>query len=185
MASGRRGHDDRLLDALGEIDPQPFEGTMWRVVRAGRLVVDGSRGSGRWNPASLSVLYGAQEADGALAEMHFHLNRGQPVFPSRIEHDLFELRVKMTGSLVLADMSMLVKLGVASEEFNQMLYGRTQEIADAAFFMGYDGIIAPSARWKCQNIILFLDKIDLDDVEEVRSERIDWSAWRTKNVSSA
>jgi RES domain-containing protein len=182
MTPGRRGHDDRLLDALGEIDPQPFEGMMWRVVRAGRSALDGSRGSGRWNPASLSVLYGAQKPDGALAEIHFHMSRGQPVFPSRIKHVLFELRIKMARSLALADMDALARLGVVPEQYDQMLYSRTQEIADAAFFMGYDGIIAPSARWECQNIILFLDSIDLDDVEEISSSQIDWNTWRTKNV---
>lgn len=157
---------------------------MWRVVRVGRSVLDGSRGSGRWNPASLSVLYGAQEADGAVAEMHFHLNRGQSVFPSRMQHDLFELRIAMNSSLILADMDALARLGVVPERYGEMLYARTQEIADAAVFMGYDGIIAPSARWTCQNIVLFLDKIALDDIEEVSSSRIDWRAWRGKNANN-
>lgn len=184
MTLGRRGHDDRLLDALGEINPQPFKGTMWRVVRVGRSVFDGSRGSGRWNPASISVLYGAQVADGAVAEMHFHLNRGQSVFPSRMQHDLFELRIAINNSLILADMDALARLGVVPERYGEMLYDRTQEIADAALFMGYNGIIAPSARWTCQNIILFLDKIDLDDIEEVSSSRIDWKEWRGKNANN-
>ena len=104
------------------------------------------------------------------------------MFPSRIKHVLFELRIKMARSLALADMDALARLGVVPEQYDQMLYSRTQEIADAAFFMGYDGIIAPSARWECQNIILFLDSIDLDDVEEISSSQIDWNTWRTKNV---
>jgi RES domain-containing protein len=184
MAAGRRGHDDRLLDALGEIDPVPFVGTMWRVVRDGRSVLDGSRGSGRWNPASLSVLYGAQEADGAVAEMHFHLNRGQSVFPSRMRHILYELRIRMSGSLVLADMDALARLGVVPSRYGEILYDRTQQIAAAADFMGYDGIIAPSARWACQNIVLFIDKSALDDIEEVGSSRIDWKSWRTKHAGN-
>jgi len=184
MAAGRRGHDDRLLDALGEIDPQPFVGTMWRVVRAGRSVLDGSRGSGRWNPASLSVLYGAQEADGAIAEMHFHLNRGQSVFPSRMQHVLYELRIRTTGSLVLADMDALSRLGVVPARYGEILYDRTQEIADAAVFMGYDGILAPSARWACQNIILFLDKIHVDDIQEVASAPVNWNEWRVINAGN-
>jgi RES domain-containing protein len=182
MAAGRRRHDDRLLDALAEFDPEPFSGTMWRVVRAGRPPLDGSRGSGRWNPASLSVLYGAQEADGAMAEMHFHLSRGQSVFPSRMRHLLFELRIRTTGSLVLANMDTLARLGVVPARYGEILYDRTQEIADAAFFIGYDGIIAPSARWACQNIILFLDRIALDDIEEVGSSPIDWNTWRARNI---
>ena len=158
---------------------------MWRVVRVGRSVLDGSRGAGRWNPASLTVLYGAQEADGAVAEMHYHLNRGQSVFPSRMQHDLFELRIETKETLVLADMDALVRLGVDPARYGEMLYDRSQEIADAAAFMGFDGIIAPSARWQCQNIVLFLDAINLDDIEEVGSDRIDWRAWRAKNVGGA
>jgi RES domain-containing protein len=185
VASGRRRHDDRLLDALGEIDPEPFVGTMWRVVRAGRPVPDGSRGSGRWNPTSLSVLYGSQEADGAIAEMHFHLSRGQSVFPSRMRHDLYELKIRTTETLVLADMDALSRLGVVPARYGEILYDRTQEIADAAFFMGFDGIIAPSARWACQNIVLFLDRIALGDIEEVSANPISWSEWRMKQAKGA
>ena len=79
MTVGRRAHDDRLLDALGEIEGQAFSGRMWRVVREGRSVLDGSRGAGRWNPNHLSVLYGTTESDGAIAEIHFHLSQGQSV----------------------------------------------------------------------------------------------------------
>jgi RES domain-containing protein len=185
VASGRRRHDDRLLDALGEIDPEPFVGTMWRVVRAGRPVLDGSRGSGRWNPTSLSVLYGSQEADGAMAEMHFHLSRGQSVFPSRMRHELYELNIKTTETLVFADMDALSRLGVVPARYGEILYDRTQEIADAAFFMGFDGIIAPSARWACQNIVLFLDRIALGDIEEVSANPISWSEWRMKQAKGA
>jgi RES domain-containing protein len=183
MVGGRRALDDRLLDALGEIEGQPFQGPMWRVVRSGRSVLDGSRGAGRWNPATLSVLYGAQEADGALAEMHYHLTRGQSVFPSRMQHNLFELRIKTKQTLILADMDQLTRLGIEERRCREMLYDRTREIAAAAAFMGFDGIIAPSARWACQNIVLFLDALDLDDIEEVGSEPIDWNAWRAKHVS--
>lgn len=182
MVGERRALDDRLLDALGEIEGQPFQGTMWRVVRLGRSALDGSRGAGRWNPATMSVLYGAEEADGAIAEMHYHLNRGQSVFPSRMQHSLFELRIETKRTLILADMQQLARLGIEERRYREMLYGRTQEVGAAAAFMGFDGIIAPSARWKCQNIVLFLDAFDLDDIEEVGSERIDWNAWRTKHA---
>src|SRR6476620_2492379 len=117
-----------------------------------------------------------------MAEMHFHLNRGQSVFPSRMRHHLFELRIETSGSLVLADMDALSRLGVVPARYAEILYDRTQEIADAAFFMGYDGIIAPSSRWACQNLVLFLDKINIDDIEQVSSAPIDWNDWRARNV---
>ncbi|MEL6208198.1 MAG: RES family NAD+ phosphorylase [Pseudomonadota bacterium] len=185
MTDERRSRDDRLLDALEQIEGVPYAGPMWRVVRTGRDVLDGSRSAGRWNPASLSVLYGAQEPDGALAEIHFHLTRGQPVFPSRMQHELHELRVKTGDTLVFADLDALAMLGVEAKRYQEMVYFRTQEIADAAYFLGFDGIIAPSARWTCQNIVLFVShpKIDLDEIESVRSTPIDWDEWRARHRS--
>ncbi|WP_294100980.1 RES family NAD+ phosphorylase [Sphingomonas sp.] len=178
----RRALDDRLLDLVGAIEGQSFDGTMWRVVRQGRDVLDGSRGSGRWNTADMSVLYGAAERDGALAEINFHLSRGQSVFPSRMRHDVFELAVKARQTLVLADMAQLKALGVEDSRYREMLYDRTQEIGAAAAFLGFDGLIVPSARWACQNIVLFLDAINLEEVRTVSSEPVDWQTWRRANV---
>ena len=154
---------------------------MWRVVRTGRDALDGSRGSGRWNTAEMSVLYGAADADGAISEIHFHLSRGQSVFPSRMTHDLFELTIKASQTLVLADMEQLRRLGIEDSRYRELLYGRTQEIAAAAAFLGFDGLIAPSARWDCQNIVLFLDVIDLEEVRPVSVQPVDWKKWRSKN----
>jgi RES domain-containing protein len=170
--------DDRLLDLIGAIEGQPFDGPMWRVVRTGRDVFDGSRGSGRWNMSDMSVLYGAAERNGAISEIHFHLNRGQSVFPSRMRHDVYELAIRTRQTLVLADMAQLKRLGVDEGRYRELLYDRTQQIGAAAAFLGFDGLIVPSARWECQNIILFLDAVDLNDLRQVSVEPIDWAAWR-------
>ncbi|MHA1523779.1 MAG: RES family NAD+ phosphorylase [Alphaproteobacteria bacterium] len=181
MAPERRAHDDRLLDALGEIEGRAFSGKMWRVVREGRSGLDGSHGAGRWNPADLSVLYGTSEPDGAIAEINYHLTQGQPVFPSRMRHVLHELQVASQNTLVLADMAALVHLGVEQARYKEMLYGRTAKIADAAAFMGFDGVIAPCARWTAQTIVLFLDGFDMSNIEPVSQTPIDWTAWRERN----
>lgn len=177
----RRPLDDRLLDALGEIEGTSYEGAFWRVVRKGRDVFDGSRGSGRWNSAEMSVLYGTNKPNGALAEIHFHISRGQPIFPSRIAHELHHLEINTAQTLRLADMDLLESLGVEASRYQELLYGRTQEIASAAQFMGFDGLIAPSARWNCETIVLFLDAIDLDEVEIVSRQDVDWDEWRKQN----
>jgi hypothetical protein len=62
-----------------------------------------------------------------------------------------------------------------------LLYDRTQEIAAAASFLGFDGLIAPSARWECQNIVLFLDAIGLEGIRTISSAPVDWKAWRQGN----
>lgn len=129
----------------------------------------------------MSVLYGAAERDGAIAEINFHLSRGQSVFPSRMRHDLFELVVKAQQTLVLADLDQLKQLGVDDVRYREMLYTRTQEIGAAAAFLGFDGLIVPSARWNCQNVILFLDAINLEEIETVSVQPVDWNAWRRSN----
>lgn len=180
-----RGHDDRLLDALEAIDGVPFSGTIWRVVREGRAALDGSRGAGRWNPATLSVLYGSDKADGAIAEIHFHIGLGQPVFPSRIAHTLHELAAKTRNTLFFADLEALTTLGVDARRYREPLYDRTRDIAAAAAFMGFDGLIAPSARWHCRTIVLFLDAIDPDEIVEIveiGAAPIDWPTWRATHV---
>ena len=181
MAGGRRAHDDRLLDALAKLEGQAYSGKMWRVAREGRSVLDGSRGAGRWNPNHLSVLYGSTVADGAIAETHFHLSRGQSIFPSRMRHVLHELQVRIDEALIFADLAQLEGLGVDRLRYRDMLYGRTREIADAAAFLGFNGLIAPSARWPCETIVLFLDAISLDDIEPVTEVPIDWMAWRDRH----
>lgn len=177
----RRALDDRLLDLVGEIEGRPFDSAIWRVVHTGRDVLDGSRGSGRWNTSDMSVLYGAADPDGAIAEIHFHLNRGQSVFPSRMSHDLFELEVKAQRTLQLADMDQLRRLGVEDSRYRELLYTRTQEIAAAAAFLGFDGLTAPSARWECQNVVLFLDAIDLEQIRTISVKPIVWKDWRQAN----
>jgi RES domain-containing protein len=181
MADGRRAHDDRLLDALGSIEGQAYSGRMWRVVREGRSVQDGSRGAGRWNPSHLSVLYGSAEADGAVAEMRYHLSQGQSVFPSRMRHALHELQVSTENTLMLADLGQLSALGVDEQRYRDMLYGRTQEISDAAAFLGFDGLMAPSARWSCETIILFLDTFNLEDIQSLSVSPIDWAEWPARH----
>jgi hypothetical protein len=42
-------------------------------------------------------------------------------------------------------------------------------------------MIVPSARWKCQNIILFLDAINLEEIRTLSVQQVDWKSWRQSN----
>lgn len=122
------------------------------------------------------MLYTSLEADGALAEFYFHLAR-QPVFPS-IEFVLDELTVKTRTTLRFADLSELAPLGIDPALYSGLLYDRTQEVGDAAAFLGIDGIIAPSARSSALNLVLFTDHLRPADLEVVTEQTIDWDDWR-------
>ena len=59
---------------------------------------------------------------------------------------------------------------------------RTQEIGAAVEFLDCDGLIAPSARWGCDNLMLFPERMGTDaTLQRVRSETIDWIAWGNDN----
>lgn len=173
----RRARDIELLDALDAHQGVAFEGDVWRIVRAGRDVLEGSASRARWDPGAFDVLYTSFDREGALEEIHYHLNR-QPVFPSKVQSILHRITVRTSRTLKFADLSALAVLGVQPDQYGDIVYDRTQEIGDAAFFLGFDGIIAPSARWPCQNLILFLDRLEVEDLSVASSEPIDWSQWR-------
>ena len=176
MADGRKARDLELLDALDALERTAFEGTVWRAVREGRDPIQGHPSAGRWDPGTFDVLYTALEPDGALAEIHFHLSR-QPVFPSRLRYRLHEIAVRTRRTLRLADIQALAGLGVEEARYPEILYARTQEIGDAAHFLGFDGILAPNARWPCLNLTLFADLFDPDDLGPVSSEPVDVAVW--------
>lgn len=179
----RRARDLELLDALDAHKGVSFEGDVWRIVREERDVLQGYASKARWDPGTFDVLYASMEREGALEEIHFHLSR-QPVFPSKIRSVLHQITVQTRRTLKLADLQAIATLGVTSETYATLEYGRTQEIADAADFLGFDGIIAPSARWPCQNLVLFTDKFGPTDLNLVASELVDWNDWRNRRSAA-
>jgi RES domain-containing protein len=171
--------DPALLDALDSFHKVPYTGETWRVVRAGRDPLQGSASGGRWDPTLFDVLYTSLALDGAVAEVHFHLSR-QPVFPSRIRYRSHRIKVRTEKTLRLPNLPSMVSFGVDPARYREILYEPTQAIGDAAYFLGFDSIIAPSARWSCNNLILFTDQIAPANLQIIESSEINWTEWRKK-----
>lgn len=184
--AARPARDSRLLDAVEALTGGPFSGTAWRVTREGRDPLQCSAVGGRWDDRSFEVLYTSSRADGAIAEMYFHVSRGQPVIPSRVRYHLHELRVTLKSCLRIASLEELAALGLRTVSFGQLSwfereqeYPRTQEIAEVAHFLGRDGLIVPSARAEHPNIVIFCEAAGLEAVEAVRDHgAIAWDEWR-------
>ncbi|SUC82729.1 Uncharacterized conserved protein [Pannonibacter phragmitetus] len=190
MAHTRRSRDSALIDAIEALPPVQFEGTVWRVVRKGRSPVDCARSGGRWDDGTFDVLYTSQQRDGAIAEMYFHLGRGQPVFPSKVEYGVHELDVKLDNALQLVDLGALQRLGLDTSRYGQLSYDRacdeyprSQDIAEAAHFLEFDGLIVPSARWDCMNVILFCDRVPPGAMEIAADHGlVNWPGWIKANI---
>jgi RES domain-containing protein len=173
----RHARDPDLLDALDAYEGVVYESDVWRIVREGRDVLLGYPSKARWDSGRFDVIYTALQREGALAEVYFHLSR-QPVFPSQIKSVLSRISVATRRTLNLVDLAAVEALGVLPEHYSGLDYVRTQEIGDAANFLGFDGILAPSARWAGQNLVLFTNRFDADDLVIVEQETVDWADWK-------
>jgi RES domain-containing protein len=171
-----------LLDAIDSLPRVAFEGRVWRIVREGKDPLQGYPAGARWDPGDFDVLYTACNPDGAYAEIYFHLNRA-PVFPSR-PYIIHTLGVTTRKTLKFADVRSLQEFEVDITSFEQPIYSRTQEIGDVAYFLGFDGLLVPSARSDCQNLVIFVDRINPnEDLRIMESEVVDWPSWRQRSSS--
>jgi len=169
-----RVRDNALLDAIQTLSPVEFDGPAWRVVREGRDPLIASCSGGRWDDGTFDVLYTSEIRDGAIAEARFYLMKGQPVAPSKPDFELYELQLRLSRAIRLVDLDALRALGVNTDRFGaahyaqrQTEYPRTQEVGEAAHFLGFDGLLVPNARHSCQNVVLFDDRCECGAKVEV------------------
>jgi hypothetical protein len=179
MADLRKARDLALLDAIDTFKRELFAQAVWRVAKEERDPLQGAPSKSRWCNGTFDTLYTSLERDGAIAEIHALLT-GQPVFPSKIRWRVHRVFVQCARALRLADVPTLAKLGVDTVTYKSRNYAQTQEIADAAYFLDFDGLIAPSARWNCINLVIFTERVAPDDlrIDESEGEAIDWGTWK-------
>lgn len=187
MIEGPRDHT--LIDALEGLSTQAYEGRLWRVTRDGRDPTLFFAGGNRWDDGTFEVLYTSLSREGALAEMHYHVARGQPIAPSKIKYRLHELQVKIDGVLDLTDMSFLAGLGIDPATYGKLPYFKRegeyeacQKIGEAAHFLGSEdesdpsALLVPNARHDGSNMVIFGDYVSFEAVEHVNDHGvIDWT----------
>jgi RES domain-containing protein len=170
----RKRRDSALIDAIEAITPVDYSGTVWRIAREGRNPLQCSRSGGRWDDGTFDVLYTSEQRQGAINEMKFHLARGQPVMPSQVKFQLYELQVGLQRALKLLDLAALQALGMDTSRFGQLSYEekdaeypRSQDIGEVAHFLDFDGLVVPSARFECLNVVVFCDRVVAGDLTVV------------------
>jgi hypothetical protein len=86
------------------------------------------------------------------------------------------LGTKKSVRLARAD---LIALGVDWNSYGTLGYERTQIIGAAVARLKCDGLIAPSARWPCENVMVFpSNQTGEEEIAQiVDSSELDWHAW--------
>ena len=168
--------DPELLERLEGCAQEPLEGTVYRVVWADSSPIQGSSvSSGRWNSPDrdFEVLNTSFVSEGANAEFE--------AFWALFEHRPdrralnWKLRVKLSRVVEL-DTEQLDELGVDQVNYTDRDYSRTREISDALNYLGCEGLIIPSARYDCKNLVVYMQNLNKDCiVEEEESKVFSWS----------
>lgn len=169
-----------ILDALDKLTGEPLKTKVWRVTWGTRDPLAGGVGGGRWSPPNqFEALYTSLQADGALAEAYHHLSRA-PVFSSS-SMKINQISVKLDSVLVL-NAKLLNQLGITDPLASRIDVGLTQPISEAAYLLDYQGLLVPSARYDCNNLVVFIDRIIPEKQLKVsRTEDVNWPAWRERN----
>lgn len=176
-----RVHDRELLDQLEAINGIAIGSTFHRVTRKGRDPSRGYATNGRWSKSNeLEVLYTAEEKAGALAEVGYRMTL-EPIWPSRLLHEVAELSISLKSVCDLTDMARLEELGVDVGRYESHEYSETQAISAAARFLEFDGLLVPNARHHSNNLVVFTEIIDSSQIDIVGVQEVDWNGWRSKN----
>ena len=168
--------DPDLLEYLEGCRQRRFDGFVSRVVWAGRSPIQGSNGGrGRWNSpdCQFEVLNTSLKAEGADAEFEAFWS----LFEQRPDRRAmnWKLRVRLTRVVAL-DFEKLEHLGVGPAAYGTRDYSRTQEISDGVNYLGCDGLIAPSPRYDCSNLVIYMQNLERNCLlEEVESRQFRWS----------
>jgi hypothetical protein len=104
----------------------------------------------------------------------------EPVWPSRIERELHLIEVETERTLRFAELQSLAPLGVAIERYRTFEYQATQAIAAAAYFLEFDSLIVPSARFPCANLVIFAERVT--GLVLRNSQPVDWDSWRRQHA---
>ncbi|MEL7199331.1 MAG: RES family NAD+ phosphorylase [Pseudomonadota bacterium] len=152
--------DIELIDAIEALPTEAFTDDVFRLVRDGRHPTDCWHPKGRWDDGEFDVLYTSTSAEGATAEVGYHLSQ-QPFVPDFISYRMFRIPVDGIQVVNLLDRSLLGSLGVDLAAWGKSEYVsrgdeyvRSQEIAAVATFHEREGLLVPSARSSEANLVI-------------------------------
>jgi hypothetical protein len=174
-------HDQGLVDHLSRLRVERFEGEVFRATGVSANPLASSVMGGRWAPSAqdgfdVPVLYTSFEWDGAVAEVVSYLVELTPLPLSR-PLKVSRLGVSTAKTLRLARVN-LESLDVDMNRYGERDYRQTQNIGAVLAFLELDGLIAPSARWSCDNLMIFTANSSLNErLEVIDAEEVRWQSW--------
>jgi len=165
-----------LVAALDGVPRGAMSGLVYRHLSAGysALSGEGARVSGgRWNPPeSFPVIYTATPVEATLAEFRRMAARQGRTEADFVNRRLVAYRVNLVGVLDLTQADNLAALGLTSAIITADDILPCQAIGEAAHYVGYEGILAPSATSIGSVVAIFPTKLGASSTIEVLDEEL-------------
>lgn len=152
--------DQALIQILETKPMATFSGVVTRIHWQSRGPLQGGTAGGRWSlPGGVETLYTSLCADTAVAEIGHRLKQaGHPLPTAALE--LASIRVSCAKVLDLRSAGVLGELGL--DQFASDDFSVSAAVGDAAYYLGCDGILVPSARSDGDgNLVIFIARADI------------------------
>lgn len=162
--------DPELVAKLDEVSPREFSGGTCRHTGPGihPLSTTGAQTlGGRWNPPnSFPALYLALTDETAAAEF-YRRAEGENLAPEDLlPRRLHQYRVRLSAVLDLTDIEIRNALGISTDDLTSNDRSLCNALGDAAHYVGFEGILAPSATGVGDVLVVFWDRLKAEsDVE--------------------
>jgi RES domain-containing protein len=171
--------DPELVAKLDEVSPREFSGEVCRHAGPGihPLNTTGAQTQGgRWNPPnSFPALYLALTHETAAAEF-YRRAEGENLAPEDLlPRRLHQYRVQLSAVLDLTNVDVRNALGISEDDITSDDRSFCNSLGDAAHYVGFEGILAPSATGAGDVLVVFWDRLKAEsDVEPV--SHTDWTS---------
>ncbi len=152
--------NEQLLEALDRLSPEAFSESCARTYRADRDPLSGegaARHGGRYNPVGVQTLYLGKPESVAVAEHVSPFERRRLRFPPPGRFVVAEIQVDLDRVVNLTNSDTIAALGMTQGELVSSQHGDLPHIGEAANYLGFDAVVAPSARARGLNIAIYLD----------------------------
>jgi RES domain-containing protein len=162
-----------LIEAVDQLPRSTIATKVVRHVAPGYLPMSGEGArvhGGRWNPPdSFAVLYTASDRATMVAELE-RAARRQGLHPADLlPRDEVVYAVELQRVLDLTDPRALASVGLDDALLAAADWSTCQAVGDAAHYVGFEGIRAPSAAGSGQTLAIFIDRLLRGSLLEVSS----------------
>jgi RES domain-containing protein len=162
-----------LIEAVDRLPRSPVAANVIRHIAPGYLPLsgDGARiHGGRWNPPdSFAVLYTTFDRPTMIAELERAARRQGLLAADFLPRDEVAYSVELQRVLDLEDPSHLHAVGLDPARLVSPDWAPCQAVGDAAHYVGFEGIQAPSATGAGTTLAIFLDRLMLGSTLDIVS----------------